>query len=110
MSTGLEGSHYQCQCIRPCTWPSGWPAWSRARRPLLPLCFYGLYAATAGDPTVSSPGDAVIAGWWVVAWAGGAEPGPAVQLGRSGAGMPDRSLLPELGPIPTWPSPVRCGL
>ena len=82
----------------------------RARRPLLPLCFYGLYAATAGDPTVSSPGDAVIAGWWVVAWAGGAEPGPAVQLGRSGAGMPDRSLLPELGPIPTWPSPVRCGL
>ena len=72
----------------------------RARRPGLPLCFYGLYAAMAGDLTVSSPADAVIAGEFepgVVAWAGGAEPGPAVQLGRTGARVPDRSLLPELG-------------
>jgi hypothetical protein len=48
----------------------------------------------------SSPTDATIAGEFepgVVAWAGGGDPGPAVQLGRFEAPVPDRSLLPELG-------------
>lgn len=72
----------------------------RARRAGLPLCFFGLYAGTAPDLTVTSPTDAVIAGEFeagVVAWAGGGAPGPAVQLGRSEARVPDRRLLPELG-------------
>jgi radical SAM superfamily enzyme YgiQ (UPF0313 family) len=72
----------------------------RARRPGLPLCFFGLYAGMAGDLTVTSPTDAVVAGEFeagVVAWAGGGGPGPAVQLGRSEARVPERRLLPELG-------------
>jgi radical SAM superfamily enzyme YgiQ (UPF0313 family) len=71
----------------------------RARRPDLPLCFFGLYAGMARDLTVSSPADATISGEFepgVVAWAGGGAPGPAVQLGRFDALVPQRSLLPEL--------------
>ena len=72
----------------------------RARRPGLPLCFFGLYAGMAGDLTVTSPTDAIIAGEFepgLAAWAGGGDPGPVVQLGRSEARIPDRRLLPELG-------------
>jgi radical SAM superfamily enzyme YgiQ (UPF0313 family) len=72
----------------------------RARRPGLPLCFFGLYAGTARGLMVTSPSDAVIAGEFeagVVAWAGGGDPGPVVQLRRFEPRVPDRSLLPELG-------------
>ncbi len=72
----------------------------RARRPGLPLCFFGLYAGMAGDLTVIASADAIIAGEFepgLAAWAGGVNPGPAVQLGRSAAWVPDRRLLPELG-------------
>ncbi|MGH9066966.1 MAG: CUAEP/CCAEP-tail radical SAM (seleno)protein, partial [Acidimicrobiales bacterium] len=72
----------------------------RARRPGLPLCFFGLYAGMAGDLTVTSPTDATIAGEFepgVAAWAGGDDPGAAVQLGRFEARVPDRRSLPELG-------------
>jgi radical SAM superfamily enzyme YgiQ (UPF0313 family) len=71
----------------------------RARRAAMPLCFFGLYAAMAGDLPVSSPAHAVIAGEFepgVVAWADGAAPGAAVQLGRFEARVPERRLLPEL--------------
>ena len=50
----------------------------RARRPGLPLCFFGLYAGMAGDLTVTSPTDAIIAGEFepgIAAWAGGGDPG-----------------------------------
>jgi Radical SAM superfamily len=72
----------------------------RARRPGLPLCFFGLYAGMAGDLTVTAPADAIIAGEFeagLAAWAGGRDPGPAVQLGRSEARVPDRRSLPALG-------------
>ena len=71
----------------------------RARRPGLPVCFFGLYAGLAGDLTVTSPTDAVIAGEFeaLVTWAGGGDPEVVVQLGRFEARVPDRSLLPELG-------------
>jgi hypothetical protein len=72
----------------------------RARRPGLPLCFFGLYAAMARGLTMTSPNAAVLAGEFepgVVAWAGGGDAGQAVQLGRIEARVPDRSLLPELG-------------
>ena len=71
----------------------------RARRPDLPLCFYGLYATVSRDLTVTSPADAVIAGEYeagLVAWAGGADPGPAIQLARGPALLPARSMLPTL--------------
>lgn len=72
----------------------------RDRRPGLPLCFFGLYAGMAGDLTVTSPADAVIAGEFepgLTAWAAGGDPGAPVQLGRFEAQIPDRRLLPELG-------------
>ncbi|MGH8979811.1 MAG: CUAEP/CCAEP-tail radical SAM (seleno)protein [Acidimicrobiales bacterium] len=71
----------------------------RARRPGLPICFFGLYAGVASERTLTSPADAVIAGEYetgVVAWAGGGDPGPAVQLGRVDARVPDRRALPAL--------------
>jgi len=71
----------------------------RARRPGMPLCFYGLYAPVSRDVTVRSAADAVIAGEYVpglLAWAGGRDPGPAIQLQRIGAPVPARHLLPAL--------------
>ncbi|MGH9086763.1 MAG: CUAEP/CCAEP-tail radical SAM (seleno)protein [Acidimicrobiales bacterium] len=71
----------------------------RARRPSMAICFFGLYAGVANELTVTSPDDAVIAGEYetgVVAWAGGGDPGPAVQLGRVEARVPDRRALPAL--------------
>ncbi len=72
----------------------------RARRPGLPLCFFGLYAATGRDLTLASPADAVIAGEYedgLVAWAAGQDPGPAVHLPRSRGRVPLRRSWPELG-------------
>lgn len=71
----------------------------RARRPGLPVCFFGLYAGTAGNLTVTGPADAIVAGEFetgLVNWAGGGEAGSAVQLGRRPTRVPDRRLLPEL--------------
>ncbi|HEV3266160.1 MAG TPA: CUAEP/CCAEP-tail radical SAM protein [Acidimicrobiales bacterium] len=71
----------------------------RARRPELPLCFYGLYATVSRDLTVRSPNDAVIAGEYeagLLAWVGGGESGPVVQLTRGQAALPVRHRLPAL--------------
>ncbi len=71
----------------------------RARRPELPLCFYGLYAPVSRDLTVTSAVDAVIAGEYepgLVAWVGGEDPGPPIQLARAAARTPARHLLPPL--------------
>jgi radical SAM superfamily enzyme YgiQ (UPF0313 family) len=71
----------------------------RARRPELPLCFYGLYAGGSRDLTVRSPADAVIAGEYesgLLSWAGGDDPGPVIQLTRKPARLPVRHRLPAL--------------
>ena len=71
----------------------------RARRPELPLCFYGLYATVSRDLTVRSPADAVIAGEYesgLLGWVDGGDPGPAVQLTRGPARLPVRQRLPAL--------------
>ena len=71
----------------------------RARRPELPLCFYGLYAPVSRDLTVRSAVDAVIAGEYetgLVAWVDGEDPGPPIQLARVKARVPARHLLPPL--------------
>ncbi|HEY6319098.1 MAG TPA: CUAEP/CCAEP-tail radical SAM protein [Acidimicrobiia bacterium] len=71
----------------------------RARRPEIPLCFFGLYAAVSRDLSVQSTADAVIAGEYesgLVAWVGGMDPGPAIQLTRVEARVPARHLLPPL--------------
>jgi radical SAM superfamily enzyme YgiQ (UPF0313 family) len=70
-----------------------------ARRPELPRCFYGLYAQVSRSLTVRSAADAVIAGEFesgLVAWAGGRDPGPAIQLTRVRAPVPARHLLAPL--------------
>jgi radical SAM superfamily enzyme YgiQ (UPF0313 family) len=72
----------------------------RARRPDLAMCFFGLYAGMGRELTVTSPADAIIAGEYeagLVAWADGADPGPAVQLHRSEGRVPVRESLAELG-------------
>jgi radical SAM superfamily enzyme YgiQ (UPF0313 family) len=71
----------------------------RARRPELPLCFYGLYATVSRDLTVRSPADAVIAGEYepgLLAWVDGGEPGRQIQLARGPARLPARHRLPDL--------------
>jgi radical SAM superfamily enzyme YgiQ (UPF0313 family) len=71
----------------------------RARRPAVPVCFFGLYAGMARGLTRASPADAVIAGEYepgLVAWAHGRDPGDAVALGRHEGGVPDRRVLPAL--------------
>jgi len=75
----------------------------RARRPEVPLCFYGLYATVRTDLALVPTVDAVIAGEYVpglVAWASGLDAGQPVQLGRRGRGpgtpLPARRLLPSL--------------
>jgi len=71
----------------------------RARRPGMPICFFGLYAGVANERTVCSPADAIVAGEYepgVAAWASDGDPGPAVQLGRIDARVPDRRALPAL--------------
>ena len=82
----------------------------RARRPGLALLrFFGLYAGMARGLTLSSPADAIVAGEFepgVVAWAGGRDPGPVVQLGRFEAGYPSGGSSPSWAATPTWPSPA----
>jgi radical SAM superfamily enzyme YgiQ (UPF0313 family) len=71
----------------------------RARRPELPLCFFGLYATMSRDLTVKSTSDAAIAGEYesgLVAWLDGGDPGPGIQLARGDALLPVRTLLPTL--------------
>ena len=71
----------------------------RARRPELPLCFFGLYAPVSRDLTIRSAVDTVIAGEYetgLVAWVNGEDPGPAIQLSRVEARVPARHLLPSL--------------
>jgi radical SAM superfamily enzyme YgiQ (UPF0313 family) len=70
-----------------------------ARRPELPRCFYGLYAQVSRSLTVRSAADAIVAGEFesgLVAWAGGHDPGPAIQLARVKAPLPARHLLAPL--------------
>ncbi|MGH9096037.1 MAG: cobalamin-dependent protein, partial [Acidimicrobiales bacterium] len=71
----------------------------RARRPDLPLCFFGLYATVSRNLTVRSPVDAAIAGEYetgLVSLVGGGDPGPAIQLTRGPAVLPARQGLPAL--------------
>ncbi|MHB1930882.1 MAG: CUAEP/CCAEP-tail radical SAM (seleno)protein [Acidimicrobiales bacterium] len=72
----------------------------RARRTGLPLCFFGLYARTGRDLTVTAPADARIAGEYeagLVAWAAGGDPGAAIQIKRATSRIPAREHLPGLG-------------
>lgn len=80
---------------------------AKARRPALPVCFYGLYAAMSADLTVGSLADQVIVGEYepalvslVSGLAEGAKPaGEAsvrVELSRGRFGLPARHLLPPL--------------
>ena len=65
----------------------------RDLRPDLPLCAYGLYAATA------TGFDAAVAGEYeasLVEWVESRHPGVRVDLGRRRAPLPDRSVLPDL--------------
>lgn len=79
----------------------------RARRPGLPVAFYGLYAPVSREKVVGRVADRVIAGEYepaLVAWADGLASGtPAgtahgdlVQLERSPFSVPARDLLPGL--------------
>jgi radical SAM superfamily enzyme YgiQ (UPF0313 family) len=71
----------------------------RARRPELPLCFFGLYATMSRDLTIKATADAAIAGEYesgLIAWLDGGDPGPGIQLARSDALLPVRALLPTL--------------
>jgi hypothetical protein len=73
----------------------------RARRPGLPICLYGLYAAMAPEAT-APVADLVIAGEYepaLLEWAGGGTPGSdgvVVHIGRSRLVTPARDLLPSL--------------
>ena len=81
---------------------------ARARRPDLPVCFYGLYAPVGRDATAGRLADRVIAGEYepaLVAWVDGLAAGDApatgdvpvsVHLGRGGFRLPARHLLPTL--------------
>jgi hypothetical protein len=77
----------------------------RSRRPGLPICFYGLYArigqgrSAGGRGGAGEPADAAIAGEYLgglLAWVGGNDAGPSVQLQRGPAPVPARHLLPPL--------------
>jgi radical SAM superfamily enzyme YgiQ (UPF0313 family) len=78
----------------------------RSRRPGLPLCFYGLYAHTGRGPfgrdggvAVGDRADTMIAGEYLgglLAWVGGNDAGPPVQLQRNPTLVPARHLLPPL--------------
>ncbi len=73
----------------------------RARRPGIPVCYYGLYAQAASGPAGTGvPGtDAVVAGEFepgLVAWADGNSVGTPVRLGRVAERPTDRRGLPPL--------------
>src|SRR3954453_1164339 len=64
-----------------------------------PVCFYGLYAPVSRHLTLARLADRVIAGEYepaLGAWAGGAENGPELDLGRGTFALPARDLLPPL--------------
>ncbi len=77
----------------------------RRRRPELPVCLYGLYAAMKSDTVVGAVADRVIAGEYepgLVGWADEPAGVPStgvrapVQLGRHAFVVPARELLPPL--------------
>ncbi len=76
----------------------------RRRRPELPVCFYGLYAAMSRNTVVGEAADRVIVGEYepgLVGWAdelAGGRVGDyaTVQLGRHAFAVPARDLLPPL--------------
>lgn len=71
----------------------------RARRPGVPVCFFGLYAQAGGRAPLESASDAVVAGEYepaLVSWADGSDPGPPVQLPRGASPVPARDLLPGI--------------
>ncbi len=71
----------------------------RSLGPELPVCFFGLYASAIEPLSPGRSSDARIAGEYepgLVAWAGGGDPGPLVQLPRECSPVPERQLLPEL--------------
>ncbi len=78
----------------------------RAIRPLLPICFYGLYAAVSEDPTIGGLVDRLIAGeyepellQWVEALGDSATPQSArssIDLGRHEFHTPSRGQLAPL--------------
>lgn len=73
----------------------------RARRPDLPIAFYGLYATVAASDTVGDVADTVIAGEYqtaLVEWVTGpTEGGVRVELGRHRQAVPLRDVLPPIG-------------
>ena len=71
----------------------------RRYKPAMPLCYFGLYAATAANIPVGSPSDAAIAGEYeagLASWAGGGPAGPRVALARLSNPTPDRTDLAPL--------------
>ena len=76
----------------------------RQRHPLLPICFYGLYAAVSRDSTVGTVADVVLAGEYepaLLAWATAATDSTTaaaspIQLGRTSFSVPAREVLPPL--------------
>ncbi len=71
----------------------------RRYKPAIPLCYFGLYAATAESLPVGSPSDAAIAGEYeagLASWAGGGPAGPRVALARRSNPTPDRTGLAPL--------------
>ena len=71
----------------------------RRHKPAIPLCYFGLYAAAAGDLPSESPSDAAIAGEYeagLASWAGGGPAGPRVALARLDNPTPDRTGLAPL--------------
>lgn len=80
---------------------------AKDRRPGLPVCFYGLYAAMSADLTVGRLADQVIVGEYepaLVSLVSGLSAGPQasdtasvrVELSRGRFGLPARHLLPAL--------------
>ncbi len=103
-----------CRCTRPVrlALPGSRHRAGPAPRPG-PVLLFGLYAGMARGLTLSSPADAIVAGEFepgVVAWAGGRDPGPVVQLGRFGGPGPRAgSAAPRAGPwLRSSPSPASC--
>jgi radical SAM superfamily enzyme YgiQ (UPF0313 family) len=71
----------------------------RAKRPDVPICFYGLYAPVSRDRTLGRVADHLIAGEYepeLLRWVAGEAAGPLIQLGRGDFHVPARDLLPPL--------------
>jgi hypothetical protein len=73
------------------------------------MCFFGLYAGTAPELTVTSLADAIIAGEYeagLVAGADGRDPGPAVQAPHPVACRTATGCR-TWAATPAWPSPAN---